>query len=92
LAAGIRRAQAALWNLGVVAVPVGVLGEARVAVVVGSASLAGALFLMSRTARDVLAGASAAPSRLAWGYTCLLIVMAVSVLAGTALAWDIPWT
>ena len=42
----IRLAQALLWNVGVVAVPVGVLGEARVAVVAGSVSLAGALFLL----------------------------------------------
>lgn len=88
---GARLAQPLLWNLGVVAVPVGVLAETRVAVVAGSVSLIAALLSLWNTVRHVLPGAGARPSRLGWGYACLLVVMTASVFVGTALAWDIPW-
>lgn len=39
----VRLAQALLWNLGVIAVPVGVLAATRLAVVAGSVSLIAAL-------------------------------------------------
>jgi hypothetical protein len=89
---GIRLAQALLWNLGVVAVPVGVLAEARLAVVAGSVSLIAGLLSLWNTVRHILPGTSARPSRLGRFYACLLVVMTTSVFVGTALAWDVPWT
>ena len=86
-----RLAQALHWNLGVVAVPAGVLANSRLAVVVGSVSLLAALASLWQTARPVLPG-RAAPTRPGWAYALLLLAMAASTLIGTALAWDIPWT
>jgi hypothetical protein len=74
-------AQVALWNAGVVAVPLGVLVEARVFVVVGSVALLSALAAFWRAASR---GAGV-------GYLTLMVFMAASVLIGTALAWDTPW-
>jgi hypothetical protein len=88
---GVRLAQALLWNLGVIAVPVGVLAETRLAVVAGSVSLIAALLSLWRTARPALTAAAARPSPLVRGYACLLVVMTASVFVGTALAWDTPW-
>jgi|SRR5215211_260713 len=87
-----RLTQAVLWNVGVVAVPVGVLAETRLAVVAGSISLIAALVSLARTARP---GLTAARARRWWqgcGYGVLLATMTASTLIGTALAWDIPWT
>jgi hypothetical protein len=88
----VRVAQALLWNLGVVAVPVGVLAESRLAVVAGSVSLIAALTSLGMSARVPLATALGRRSWLGWGYAGLLAVMAASTAIGTALAWDIPWT
>lgn len=87
----VRLAQALLWNLGVVAVPLGVLAETRLAVVVGSVSLLAALASLWKTARPALVGAIKSRSRGAVGYAALLVCMTVSVFVGSALAWDIPW-
>jgi len=83
--------QVLLWNVGSVAVPAGVLFEARLLVVVGAISLLAALALFWRSARrlDQVLG-----DRRAWlrrGYDVLLVVMASSTFIGTALAWDTPW-
>jgi hypothetical protein len=88
----VRLAQTLLWNFGVVAVPVGVLAETRLAVVAGSVSLIAALASLASTTRLRLAGARAHRSGLGWAYAVLLATMMVSTLIGTALAWDIPWT
>jgi hypothetical protein len=88
----VRLAQALLWNLGVVAVPVGVLADARLAVVAGSISLVAALASLTKTARPALARALGRGSWLGWGYAGLLAGMTASTLIGTGLAWDIPWT
>src|SRR5215211_3869317 len=87
--ARVVRAEAILWNVGVLAVPFGVLVNARIAVVIGSCSLLPALALFAR---------SLSPSpkphgaiSIAMAYTMLLLGMAVSVAIGTALSWDIPW-
>ena len=87
----IRSAQAILWNVGVVAVPFGVLAQTRLAVVVGSLSLIGALASLARTTGPALAEAIARRNWLGWGYACLLAGMAASTLIGTALAWDVAW-
>jgi hypothetical protein len=88
----VRLAQALLWNVGVVAVPLGVLAETRLAVVAGSISLISALILLTKTARPALATAFAGRRWIGCGYASLLVAMAASTLIGTALAWDIPWT
>jgi hypothetical protein len=88
----VRFAQVLLWNLGVIAVPLGVLAETRLAVVAGSLSLLAALASLTRAVWPALAGALACQSGLGWGYAGLLTAMTASTLAGTALAWDIPWT
>jgi hypothetical protein len=87
-----RHAQVLLWNLGVIAVPVGVLAETRLAVVAGSLSLIAALASLAMTARRALAEALVCRSWLGWGYAALLAAMVASTLIGTGLAWDIPWT
>ena len=88
----VRLAQALPWNLGVIAVPAGVLAEARLAVVVGSVSLLTALALFAKTARPELPGSAVRPARLGWAYALLLLVVTGSTLIGTVLAWDTPWT
>ena len=85
-------AQALLWNLGVVAVPVGVLAEAKLAVVIGSVSLIVALASLRRTVQPALSGPGTNRGWLSLGYVGLLVVMTASVFVGTALAWDTPWT
>lgn len=89
---GVRLAQALLWNFGVIAVPAGVLGDTRLAVVAGSVSLLVALALLWETARPMLPGSDVRPTRSGWAYALLLLTMTASTLIGTALAWDIPWT
>ena len=85
-----RLAQVALWNLGVLAVPFGVLVETRLAVVVGSISLLAALASLWMTVRPIVSEA-AHRSRLASAYVALLLSMTASVFVGSALAWEIPW-
>jgi hypothetical protein len=88
----VRLAQALLWNLGVIAVPVGVLADTRLSVIAGSLSLLAGLTLLGRTALPTPAEAPAGRSRPALAYAGLLTFMAASTFIGTALAWDIPWT
>jgi hypothetical protein len=83
------RIEALLWNLGVVAVPLGVVVNARLAVVIGSCVLLAALALFARSVSPSPKPHDAIPTAMA--YTALLLGMASSVAIGTALAWDIPW-
>jgi hypothetical protein len=87
-----RLAQVLLWNLGVIAVPAGVLADTRLVVVAGSISLLAALESFRETAGPALPGSRGRTLPVGWGYAILLLAMAVSTLIGTALAWDIPWT
>jgi len=86
----IRVAQALLWNLGVIAVPLGVLVETRLAVVLGSVSLLTALASFWKTVRPAIK-TSRCWKRQGVSYVALLVFMAASVVAGVALAWDTPW-
>jgi hypothetical protein len=89
----VRLTQTFLWNLGVVAVPLGVVAEARLAVVGGSVSLLAALDSFRTSAHLAPTPAPRRPrSLLACGYAVLLAAMAVSTVIGTALTWDFPWT
>jgi len=83
-------AQTVLWNIGVVAVPLGVLAETRLAVVIGSVSLLAALAFLWMAVRTVLASELRRRSRLGLGYVALLLLMIASVFLGSALAWDMP--
>lgn len=83
------RMEAVLWNLGVVAVPLGVLVNARIAVVVGSCALLPALVLFARSLNPSVNPHGAIS--IAMAYTVLVLGMATSVVIGTVLAWDIPW-
>jgi hypothetical protein len=85
------RAQAALWNAGVVAVPLGVLVGARLFVVLGSVALLTSLAAFWQAYRSLSSESGAAPGALGIGYRALILFMAASVLVGTALAWDTPW-
>ena len=84
--------QAALWNAGALFVPLGVLAQTRLAVVVGSVLLLAAL---GGSAVD-LHRAPTMQGRRARGwrgaYVMLLWSLVASVLVGTGLAWDLPWT
>jgi hypothetical protein len=84
-------AQATLWNAGVVAVPLGVLGGARVFVVLGSVALLTALAAFWQASRPRRSESGAALGGAGVGYLALMVFMAASVLIGTALAWDTPW-
>jgi hypothetical protein len=86
---GARLAQAGFWNVGVVAVPAGVLTETRALVVAGSVSLTAALISFLWSVRPSLG-----PGRtwLTRSYAGLLAGLMASVLVGTALARDLPWT
>jgi hypothetical protein len=83
------RIEAILWNVGVVTVPLGVLLNARIAVVIGSYALLPALGHFARCLSP-----SAGPHgtfAISMAYTALLLGMPTSVVIGTALAWDTPW-
>lgn len=86
----IRVAQALLWNVGVIAVPLGVLVETRLAVVLGSVSLLTALASFWTTVRPAIK-TSTRWKRRGVSYVALLVFMAASVVAGVALAWNTPW-
>jgi hypothetical protein len=81
------RAQATLWNAGVVAVPLGVLLGARLFVVLGSLALLTSLATFWKAYRSLRSESGA----LGVGYVALILFMAASALVGTALAWDTPW-
>jgi len=83
------RTQAGLWNAGVVAVPLGVLGDVRLLVVLGSVALLVSLAAFWQTYRSLSPGI--ASGALGMSYVALIVFMGASVLVGTALAWDIPW-
>jgi hypothetical protein len=84
------RFQAALWNAGVIAVPIGVFTDARLWVVLGGLSLLIALVSFWRaTSRSRLRRSG--PVRLQTAYILLLAVMAISSFVGIGLAWHRPW-
>jgi hypothetical protein len=89
--AGSSRRHAVLWNAGTLLVPLGVLADARLAVVLGSALLIAAL---GGSSLEVLAARRARGGRTPrWqrAYVALLTCLGASVIVGTALAWDRPW-
>ena len=80
------RAQLALWNVGSLAVPAGVLGDAPALVTAGSVALLCALALFAAEARGVrreLRGRAVV-------YLAIVVGLAVSVVIGSALADAAP--
>jgi hypothetical protein len=88
---GARRVQLMLWAIGVIAVPVGVLADARLAVVVGSLSLLVSLASLWASVRAVATPHALARGWRATAYIGLVGFLATSAVVGTALAWDIQW-
>ena len=80
------RAQLALWNLGSLAVPAGVLADASTLVTVGSVALLWALALFAAGATGVRREAR----HRAAAYVAVVVCLAVSVVVGSALADAIP--
>ena len=81
----------ALWIAGTLLVPLGVLTDVRLPVVLGSCAL---MAVLVRLALDVHCGDAQRRRRVrqhrAW-FLPFLGFIAISVLVGTALAWDLPW-
>jgi hypothetical protein len=86
-----RRAQLTLWTIGMIAVPVGVLADARLGVVLGSLSLLVSLASFWASVRLVATPHVLARGWRATAYIALLGFLATSAVVGTALAWDIQW-
>jgi hypothetical protein len=84
-----RRVEFALWNLGVLIVPLGVLLDTRLAVLLGTVTLLAALASFFSSVSAAL-GASQVGA-LGRSYLVLLAIMAASAVTGLALAWDTPW-
>jgi hypothetical protein len=87
------RMEPMLWSGGVALVPAGVLVEARALVVFGSGLLLVALAGLWRDgAQAPIVGSRVRRARLRLVcHRVLIISMAGSVAAGTALAWDTAW-
>jgi hypothetical protein len=83
--------QLALWNFGVVAVPLGVLTDTRLSVVLGAMGLLAALRSYWSVTCHAHRSSAPVPAGLRVGYLMLLALMVASVFIGTALAWDRPW-
>lgn len=81
-----------LWMAGVIAVPVGVLGEARLFVCAGALCLIASLVLLSRRAffGDPTGAVERSRPRLA-AHALTLTVMTISTGIGLVLAWGYPW-
>jgi hypothetical protein len=82
--------QAALWNAGVIAVPIGVFTDARLWVVLGGLSLLVALVSFWRATRQSRPGRNRSV-RLQTAYVLLIAAMALSSMIGIGLAWHRPW-
>lgn len=86
------RLLAGLWLAGVIAVPAGVLGSARLLVCAGAACLLAALAILAARAFGGQAVPAAARGRVdATIHVALLIAIAASTAIGVALAWGEPW-
>ncbi len=82
--------QAALWNAGVIAVPLGVFTDARLWVVLGGLALLITLVSFWRTTVPTPLGRNG-PGRLQAAYILLIVAMALSSFIGIGLAWHRPW-
>jgi hypothetical protein len=83
--------QASLWNAGTPLVPLGVMTDVRLPVVAGSGALMAALARLAVALRHADPPLGERVERLRASFVSLLVFLAVSVLVGTILAWDLPW-
>jgi hypothetical protein len=86
--------EAALWLIGLIAVPAGDLADVRLLVLAGGAALLATLAAMAR--RALRRARRPDPGPRAGGRDLILHVgvvafMVVSTFVGIALAWDTPW-
>jgi hypothetical protein len=86
LTRAVPAAQLALWNIGSLAVPAGVLGDAPTLVTAGSVALLSALALFAAEAR----GRRRDVRGRALAYLAIVVGLAVSVVIGSALADAAP--
>ena len=84
--------QAALWNLGVIAVPAGVIADVRLIIAAGSVALVVALLLTWRSVRPAYRIRRTWRTATGSGYVALLVFMLASVITGMMLASEVPWT
>jgi hypothetical protein len=84
-------ADAALWNLGVIAVPAGVISDVRLPIAAGSVALLCSLLLLWRSVQPSYRSGHAWRSAAGREYASLLAFMLVSVITGMLLASDVPW-
>ncbi len=82
--------QASLWNAGTLLVPLGVMTDVRLPVVAGSGALMAALARLAVDLRHAPPPGERV-ERIRASFVSLLLFLAVSVLVGTILAWDLPW-
>lgn len=82
---------AVLWNLGVIAVPVGVITDVRLTIAAGSVALLAALLLLWRSVKPAYRTRRAWHTAVGREYAGLLVFMLVSVITGMLLASDVPW-
>ncbi len=83
--------QASLWNAGTLLVPLGVMTDVRLPVVAGSGALMAALARLAVALRYADPPPGERVERVRASFVSLLLFLAVSVLVGTILAWDLPW-
>jgi hypothetical protein len=88
---GLVRLQSGLWNLGVLAVPLGVLIDSRLAIVLGAISLLVALGSYARTLYAARRQGRAGSRAMQAAYVVLVAGMTASVFVGVALGWERPW-
>jgi hypothetical protein len=88
---GLVRLQSGLWNLGVLAVPLGVLTDSRLAIVLGALCLLLALGSYGRTLYAARTHWRAGSRAMQAAYVGLLAGMTASVFVGVALGWERPW-
>ncbi|MCO5316740.1 MAG: hypothetical protein M9938_11360 [Solirubrobacterales bacterium] len=80
-------AEALLWNVGTVLVPVGTMTGGKLGVILGSIALIAALALFARSGIEAGAGGGL----LRPIYLLFAVFMAVSVATGIGLSWTQPW-
>lgn len=85
-------AELALWNVGTVLVPVGVLANASEALVAGRALLAAALVLFAVGLRRMTPRAQRRAPWTCRCYAATVAFLAVSVLVGLHLGEAMPWS
>lgn len=80
-------AEAWLWNVGAILVPLGTMADGKAGVIAGSLALIAALVLFARSALEASSGAQPLWS-LYWAF---ILFMGVSIATGIGLSWSQSW-